>query len=218
MSETAVAHHAWDKRWSTPEGRADWLDPEPFLLERVDRLGTAGDAVLDLGCGVGRNAIALAQRGFKVDAMDGAPAGLEHGALLAQEAGVVVAWRLGGMLALPYADRSFDAVVSWNVIYHGTGDETRRAMSEICRVLKPGGRLVLSLLSKRERRFGLGREVADDTYVIEGEEEKGHPHHYVDAVGAAALFRGFNLVDLEHRVHRKPESWHWDAFAVKDAR
>jgi hypothetical protein len=83
-------------------------------------------------------------------------------------------------------------------------------------VLKPGGRLVLTLLSTRDRRYGLGRESDPNTFVIDGEEEKGHPHHYVDAVGAADLFGGFNLIDLEHREHRKPGSWHWHAFAVKN--
>lgn len=216
MSETAVAHRAWDKRWATPEGRADWLAPEPFILDRLERLGGPGDTALDLGCGVGRHAIALARAGFRVDALDGSPAGLDHGASTAREAGLTIGWHLGGMLALPFPDQSYEVVISWNVIYHGTGDEMRQTMVEIARVLKPGGRVLLTLLSTRDRRFGLGREISPSTYVIDGEEEKGHPHYYVDALGAAGLFRGFNLLDLEHREHRKPGSWHWHAFAVKD--
>jgi len=29
MSETTTAYEAWDARWRTPEGRADWLSPDP---------------------------------------------------------------------------------------------------------------------------------------------------------------------------------------------
>src|SRR3546814_2143005 len=72
------------------------------------------------------------------------------------------------MTDLPYADASFDYVLSFNVIYHGDAGVVGRAVAEIYRVLKPGGLFHGTLLSKRNRNYGLGREIAPDTFVIDG--------------------------------------------------
>ena len=71
---TATAVEAWDERWATPEGRADWLRPHPAVAGLVPVLKARGaQHVLDLGCGVGR----LAEHGFGVEAIDGAATGLD---------------------------------------------------------------------------------------------------------------------------------------------
>ena len=76
MAATAV--EAWDERWATPEGRADWLVPHPAVAGLVPVLKARGaQHVLDLGCGVGRHALFFAEHGFAVEAIDGAAAGLD---------------------------------------------------------------------------------------------------------------------------------------------
>src|SRR5215472_18663329 len=76
MEATAV--EAWDERWTTPEGRADWLVPHPAVAALVPVLKARGvQHVLDLGCGIGRHALLFAEHGFGVEAIDGAPAGLD---------------------------------------------------------------------------------------------------------------------------------------------
>ena len=74
-SQTAV--EAWDKRWATAEGRAEWLDPEPDVIALLPELKERGArTALDLGCGVGRHALFLAEHGLMVEAIDGSAAGL----------------------------------------------------------------------------------------------------------------------------------------------
>jgi SAM-dependent methyltransferase len=61
----ATAVEAWDERWATPEGRADWLVPHPAVAALVPVLkGRGTQHVLDLGCGVGRHALLFAGHGF----------------------------------------------------------------------------------------------------------------------------------------------------------
>jgi len=72
----ATAVEAWDERWTTPEGRADWLVPHSAVAALVPVLRARGaQHVLDLGCGVGRHALLFAEHGFGVEAIDGAVAG-----------------------------------------------------------------------------------------------------------------------------------------------
>jgi tellurite methyltransferase len=214
MTQAATAYEAWDKRWATEDGRADWLAPESFVTDRLDRFRNAGvERVLDLGCGVGRHAVELARQGFAVSALDASPAGLSEARAAAERAGVQVDWQLSKIDPLPYPATQFDLVLSWNVIYHGSGDDTKAAVDEIRRVLRPGGLFLGTFLAKRNARFGEGRLVATDTYVIDGEEEKDHAHFYVDLFGLHRLLGGFQVLDLEQREHRKPGSWHWHVLA-----
>src|SRR6516165_10349122 len=72
-----TAIEAWDARWTTVEGRVDWLDPEPDVVALLPELKARGVRnALDLGCGVGRHAVFLAEHGLTVEAIDGSAAGL----------------------------------------------------------------------------------------------------------------------------------------------
>src|SRR6201997_2900235 len=172
MAATAV--EAWDERWATPEGRADWLVPHPTVAALVALLKARGTQhVLDLGCGVGRHALLFAEHGFAVEAIDGATAGLDFARHEAAARGLRLSVRRADADALPFADASFDYVLSWNVIFHGTMGDVGRRLAEIRRVLRPGGLYQGTMLSKRDAQFGYGRPVAPDTF-IRGSDANAH--------------------------------------------
>ncbi len=214
LEKTDTAHLAWDKRWKTEEGRADWVKPEEDVARLIAFLGQAGPVkALDLGCGVGRHALAFARAGFETEAVDLSEAGLAELEKTARAEGLTISTGLAPMTELPFEDNSFDYVLSFNVIYHGDPAIVAKAVAEIARVLKPGGVYQGTMLSKRNGNFGVGTEVAPDTYVREGDDDKDHPHFYCNACELVALFEGFELRSLEDRLHRKPGSWHWHMIA-----
>lgn len=216
VTRTDTAHLAWNERWKTDEGRADWLTPEPDVVEWASRARLQGKATaLDLGCGVGRHALVLAAFGFETHAIDGSDAGLSHLADAAQSRNLSIATRPGLMTDLPYADASFDYVLAFNVIYHGDRPVVTQTISEIRRVLRPGGIYQGTMLSKRDVSRLRGREVAPDTFVNEGTDDKVHPHFYCSAGELVELFEGFELISLLDKEHSRPGSWHWHLVAER---
>lgn len=214
MDTTATAHLAWDQRWQTDTGRKDWLQAEPDVVQfSTQLLGQLSQLdpkrALDLGCGVGRHAIHLAQLGFEVSGLDGSSAGLEFATKTAVEQGVAIDFTQGSMEALPYPDQAFDYVLAFNVIYHGDRPVVSRCIQEIHRVLKPGGFFQGTMLSKRNGNYGKGTEISTNTFVDLNNDDKDHPHFYCNAVELCELFENFELLNLMDQVHKKPNSWHW---------
>ena len=209
------AVEAWDARWATEDGRADWLDPDPEVVAVLPLLQRRGARqALDLGCGVGRHALLLAEQGLAVDAIDGSAAGLAHAGELARARGLDLGLHRGLADALPFPDARFDFVLSWNVIHHGTLGDVGRRLGEIWRVLKPGGLYQGTMLPKRNFNHGQGREIAPDTFVSD-DPGRAHPHFYCDAATLIGLFAGFELLSLSQREHRQPNSWHWHILAER---
>ena len=104
---------------------------------------TGSEEVLDAGCGPGHTALAFAPRVARVVALDLSDAMLAEGRRLAQERSIPnVEFRRGDVEFLPFADASFDLVVSRYSAHHWP--HPQRALAEFRRVLRPGGAVVLS--------------------------------------------------------------------------
>ena len=217
MHATGSAIDSWEQRWGTEAGRAGWVDAHPAVVALLPELKARGARrALDLGCGVGRHAMLLAAEGFDVEALDGSPAGLDVLSETAASRGLTIGVKHGNADALPYPDASFDFVLSWNVIYHGTMGDVGARIAEISRVLKPGGLYQGTMLPTRHVDYGRGRFVAPGTLVTDGpDEERNHPHFYCDATTLVTLFSGFELLSLAQQVQDRPGSWHWHIVAER---
>lgn len=121
----------------------------------------AGQRVLDVACGTGVVAVTAARKGAEVCALDLSPVLIEHGGRNAALAGVKIEFREGDVEALPYGDASFDVVLSQ--FGHMFAPRPDVAISEMLRVLKPGGTIAFSTWPPEHfvgQMFGLvGRHV-----------------------------------------------------------
>jgi ubiquinone/menaquinone biosynthesis C-methylase UbiE len=95
--------------------------------------------VLEVGCGTGEGAERIAHElGAEVVALDVSPRMVD----LSRERGVDA--RIGDVQELPFADGEFDCAVATWVLYHA--QDVDRAIAELARVLRPGGRLVAATI------------------------------------------------------------------------
>jgi demethylmenaquinone methyltransferase/2-methoxy-6-polyprenyl-1,4-benzoquinol methylase len=108
----------------------------------------AGDRVLDVGCGTGLLAVMMARRGAHVTGIDISPPMLSQAAARVSESGFIDQIELREIGAVDmdtaFQDGSFDAVVSTLVFSELSDDEIGYALSEIGRILRPGGKLFIA--------------------------------------------------------------------------
>jgi len=157
---------------------------ERHLKGRVIELAqlAPGTRVLDLGCGTGTLVLMARRRcpEATVIGLDGDPTILGIARRKAERAGILVQLDEGLAYALPYADGSFDAVVSTLTFHHLTPDQQERALAEVQRTLRPGGRLVIADLTRphnRLMRLVQRLHVQLRCHGQHGVSSAGDPHH-----------------------------------------
>jgi SAM-dependent methyltransferase len=146
------------KQWFEEVFDDDFLRTLPTLTQRqtereaqfiVDALELQpGASVLDLGCGHGRHAMALAQRGFKVTGLDLSLPLLIRAADNARRASLNVNFIHGDMRETTF-EEEFDAAYCMFTTFGYFDDDTnRKVAANLSRALKPGGKLLLDVVNR----------------------------------------------------------------------
>lgn len=144
------------------------LLPVPEYLTRLIDSVPHGVVVLEIGTGTGDLLTKLAARAAKVIGVDHSPAMLEEAKQrLAASGANGVELRLGDMTHLPLSDASVGCAVANMVLHHAA--DPRSVLTEISRVLQPGGTLLLADLARHERE--VAREQLADQWLGFEEDE-----------------------------------------------
>ncbi len=130
----------------TPED--EWLDDtrgykvRKTHLELLGLMSLRGQKILDAGCGPGTYGIMLAQAGNEVVGIEISPIGMQLANQRAQQKNVNFTARVGDLENLPFDNNSFDVCFCGWVLHHFP--DINKAVSELVRVLKPGGMIALA--------------------------------------------------------------------------
>ncbi len=193
-----------------------WLQPSGDVVDFAADLRWAGkERVYDLGCGIGRHTVYLARQGFEVYGSDIAGDGLAHTRQWLEAENLTAEVITSDFTVIPYPDSYFDAVLAVNVIYHGVKEDVETCLSEVHRVLRPGGYFFITFKSKRSVEWGKGRRIDANTFVQIGGLEDGIPHYFVDRKEVMRLMGRFKVIRLEHKSerseeeHRRKRNAHW---------
>lgn len=186
---------------------------KPALLHQADL--QPGDQVLDLGCGTATLTIAAKQlqSAAELTGLDGDPEILRRAKDKTARAGVNIGFDEALSHCMPYADATFDVVVSSLFFHHLNRDSKMATLREVRRVLKPGGMLHIADWGKAAnplmRGLFLGIQLLDgfDTtadnvagYLPEFMRDSGfteveETHRFATMFGTLSLYRGLRSTD-----------------------
>lgn len=169
----------------------DELDAKPLDRAFLDAFAERcrGGLIADLGCGPGHVARYLAARGARVEGLDLSPQMIDE----ARASHPELAFRVGDMFDLPYADATLTGAVAFYAIVHLRTDELAAPFTELHRVLAPGGLVALA--------FHAGSDTVHLDELFGCATSLDFFYHRPDAVIAALTAAGFTL---EARLDRAP--------------
>jgi SAM-dependent methyltransferase len=135
-----VEAHRYTNEWHIPDA--------------ADFAGARGLRVLEIGCGLGTDGAQFAKAGADYTGVDLTDAAIDLARKRFEISGLPGEFRVADAENLDFADESFDLVYSHGVLHHTP--DTARAVQEIHRVLKPGGRAVVMLYHRGSYNYRVG--------------------------------------------------------------
>lgn len=167
----------WDQRYSRPNfiyGKS----PAKFLAENYEYIPFEG-TVLDMGMGEGRNAVFLAQKGYKVTGIDISSVAVKKSYLLAQEFGVKIKGVVASLKEYKIPAESYDAIVCFYYV-------DRSLIEKMKSWLKPGGVIIYEAHTILEKK----KNDTDDAIYLKEQE-------------LLRLFPGMKVLKFEEPQHEK---------------
>ncbi|MBI4187739.1 MAG: class I SAM-dependent methyltransferase [Chloroflexi bacterium] len=134
------------EKWSYEQKRQFRYSLQDYMQTVFRFSEFANKSVLEIGCGAGIDSLEFARHGARVTAVDLTEGAVKLTKELAQEAGLPIKVARFDAKKLDFADNSFDCVYSFGVLHHIP--DVDKVLSEIHRVLKPGGKLMVMLYNK----------------------------------------------------------------------
>jgi ubiquinone/menaquinone biosynthesis C-methylase UbiE len=174
----------WDREYAMRGSLWRGVSDAEFLRPWIP----PGRRVVELGCGDGKFLAGLRAAGYRVLGVDFSRHALKHA-----RKRMPAELALADVRALPFRERTVDAVCARYVLGSLYEDGRRRAAREIERVMTPQGAVLLEEFSTQDFRAGTGSEVEERTY----ERNQGILTHYFEAGEAAALFPGLRVAAAE---------------------
>ena len=130
----------------------------PELNEFIEK-EVGGRALLDVGCGNGRNAIFFAKKGYVVSGIDISSEAIKLAKTLAKRDKVDVSLEVGSVFDLPYGDVEYDAVLDCGCLHHLRKSQWSKYLRNILRVIKSSGIYCLYCFSDNTSPYSVKNKV-----------------------------------------------------------
>jgi SAM-dependent methyltransferase len=167
MTERSFDSRSFDPFWeekyaSGHTQRYPWDAVVSFVFRHAPRDRPRSEVrILEVGCGTASNLWFAAREGFSVAGVEGSESAVDAARKRFAEEGLHADLRVGDFTSLAFADRQFDLVIDRGALTCCGYGDARRAVGEVRRVLREGGKFFFNPYSKRHSSAASGRSGAD---------------------------------------------------------
>lgn len=183
----------WENHYTRDRSVLSYPDENLVRLVRKTLLNDSSivdETALDLGCGTGRHLALLRECGFnRILGFDRSHNALEHCAMY-DFAGRVCA----DNSSIPLRDETVACLIAWGSLHYAPDLECAAMISEISRVLRPGGHLFATLRTTRDTYLRRGRHIGHNTWETELSDLAGQVVSFFDYEDVLSLFSGYSSV------------------------
>ncbi len=159
-----IDRERWDDRYANTQRRPHEHEPNPLLM-RYAPPPAPGSRALELACGLGQDALWLAEQGYRVDALDGSMVALRHARAEMLRRGIDgVTFILADLDHFPLPRAAYDLVYTYRFL-------DRRLFPAIREAARPGGMVIYETLNERRR---LRHPAASPAHTLELGELPGY--------------------------------------------
>jgi len=187
----------WDRAWNMCKVPYTQL-PNLSYIPKIPEVLQANDAkkVLDLGCGSGWLSVYLARQGFEVVGIDVAAQAIALAETWALQEDLKIAFSVGDIASLPFAAKTFDAVVANSIFEHFPLAQAQAMAAKIHEILKDDG-IFIGCFDEVGGGPGEYWSLEDGTHVYTDKARKGMLLRRYSAEELATLFSAFQKTTSE---------------------
>jgi len=205
----------WDERFKK---KYHTEQVSPLVMKFVKKYGEEIQGkILDLGCGTGINLAYLSEQGFKTYGLDISTTAISR----VKERKLHINLKIGSFHNLPYENETFNAIICLRVLQHTDWNGAEKAFSELNRVLKKNGLILLSVRSTK-MRIQAGKRIQDYglTFISEAGKKKGIILHQYSRkeIEELALKNSLEIISIREKIIKRKEGpkAHWLAVLRKN--
>jgi SAM-dependent methyltransferase len=218
---------AWDPSWERVFKTRAWGKYPPEELIRFIGRNFYGlpdrskVRILDAGCGTGAASWFLAREGFNTYGIDGSPTAIAIAKSRLASENLHVELVIGDLVALHYSEGFFNCVVELAALQHNRHADIKRIVTDLHRVLVPGGKYFGILVASGSYGSALGIEVERNTYdaISDGPFEGKGIVHFFEENELQDLFGLFSEYEYEFSLRTETKRTmslkHWIVTATK---
>ncbi|HSI85346.1 MAG TPA: class I SAM-dependent methyltransferase [Candidatus Methylacidiphilales bacterium] len=218
MSQPPTFDKVWEEKYSAGhQERYPWDCIVTFVFRNRPREKAITDThVLEVGCGTGNNLWFAAREGFQVTGVDGSASAIQRAQERFASESLSGTFKVGDFTVLPLENEHFDLAIDRGSLSCCDFEDGARAINEIHRVLKPGGRFFFSPYSARMATRGLIAELSEGS--LEG---AGQICFYSREDIVNVLRDKWTILSIQHHEimdeTEKPRNWNsfWNVVAEK---
>ena len=193
----------WNSVYS--EGRSLLQYPDEMVVSFLSKHKGEFSRGIDIACGAGRHTILMAQMGLQSYGVDSSSSSIAYAKERSSKLGLNVEFQNMLVQDMKFEDGFFDIAIVWGLVHYLALDDQMNVLTEVHRILKPGGKLLCTLRSTEDTRAKEGIEQEPNRFLVDyfdsgSSVPKKTLMYFWDEEGVKQKLKQFVSIELGHRI------------------